>query len=745
MKNHFVILGVIAMLLFGVAPARALSPAHLWSNGLGSSLPDVAYSAAWDNNGSVYVTGSFTGTVTFGNDTLVGQGNSDVFLVRLAPDGTVIWARSLGGSTNEYGLSVACSQVMDRIYITGTFAGVMEGLSSAGGNDVYVAAYQGDGSLVLLRRYGGTLTDSAQSIALINGVNPIVTGYFNGSVNFGGGPLVSAGSNDVFVMRLVNNGDHIWTRRAGGTGSDIGREVAVDGSGNVIVTGEFRNTADFSGGNLVSAGDSDIFLAKYDGNGTLLLRQSFGSTGADVGNSVAADASNNIFLTGSFDGTVNFGGSNLVSQGSDIFLAKYNGGGVHQWSQRFGAAGNDSGSMVATNAGDVFIAGTSSGTVDFGGGSIPGIGQDDAFMAKFDADGTHAWSRLGGGAGNDFGYAVAVAAPDQYAVSCGWFETTANFGGSAINCAGSTDAFVATYSGEPVPPMITSITDVGNDQGGSVLIHFNRSGVDDPLSSNPVWQYQAFRRNDPPTGWTQVATVQAHGDPTYSLVAPTIGDSTVANGQYWSVFYIRATMVPSGFVDSEPDSGYSLDNLAPAVPTNLVYAAGQLTWNPSAAQDFDHFTVYGSNTDSFGSAIVIDYTSTQTLNVSGAPYAFYYVTATDQSGNEGKPAKAGAAVTGAGDLPRHYVLSISNYPNPFNPRTTVSYTVPSRGPVTVAIYDAHGSRIATLVSNVEKATGAYSVEWTGHDDRGSVVASGIYFARIEHAGAVRTKKLVLLK
>ena len=89
-------------------------------------------------------------------------------------------------------------------------------------------------------------------------------------------------------------------------------------------------------------------------------------------------------------------------------------------------------------------------------------------------------------------------------------------------------------------------------------------------------------------------------------------------------------------------------------------------------------------------------------------------------------------------------LSIIAYPNPFNPETTIQYVVPSQGQVTVAIYDAQGARINTIVRE-EKAAGAYSVRWTGTDTSGHVVSSGVYFVRIEHGGATQTEKIVLLK
>jgi hypothetical protein len=212
---------------------------------------------------------------------------------------------------------------------------------------------------------------------------------------------------------------------------------------------------------------------------------------------------------------------------------------------------------------------------------------------------------------------------------------------------------------------------------------------------------------------------------------------------YNSTFYIRAaTNTPATFYDSRPDSGYSLDNLAPGVPLNLVYNAGQLGWDESSDADFDYFTVYGSNTDSFGAATVVDYSVAPAMDVNASPYAFYFVTATDFSGNEGKPAKVNT-LSGVGGTPRSYVLSVSNYPNPFNPGTTVSYTVPSRGRVTVSIYDARGAMVRTLFEG-ESAAGAYTIDWDGRTDS-AVAASGVYFARIEHASGTRSKKMVLLK
>jgi hypothetical protein len=319
---------------------------------------------------------------------------------------------------------------------------------------------------------------------------------------------------------------------------------------------------------------------------------------------------------------------------------------------------------------------------------------------------------------------------------------------------GGTDIFLVKYDAHSQQPIIKTIVDIGNDQGRQVNIRFDRSG-EDASSLTPILSYEVYRREKPAPslvsggtvradGWTQVGSVAAHRENTYGIVVPTIGDSTLALGQYYSAYFVRAaTSSPGVFFDSPPDSGYSKDNLAPGVPLNFVFTAGDLSWNESNDADFDYFTVYGSNTDSFGAATLVDYSVAAALDVTASPYAYYYVTATDFSGNEGKPAKV-HALTGVGDTPRNYVLSVSNYPNPFNPRTTVSYTVPSRGHVTVSIYDAHGAHVATLFDG-ERNVGAYSIDWDGRTKRSDAVASGVYFARIEHASGTRTKKMVLLK
>jgi hypothetical protein len=551
-------------------------------------------------------------------------------------------------------------------------------------------------------RWGGTVSDAAQTVAVDPSGNIAITGTFQGTTNLGGANLVGA-SIEAFVARYTSTGAHSWSYRLGGAAQDFATGVACDGSGNVFCTGYFQGSGTFPSTTLVAAGGFDIYLLKFNAAGTQQWAQRYGSLNSEYPNWVGTDSSGNVLLTGMFYDTFSLGGSTLASNGDlDIFIGELTTSGTHRWSRSFGGTLGDRGNMIAaTPTGDAIVTGSFTGAADFGAGLVGSLG--------------------------------------------------------------STDVVFARYTEHATTPLITSISDIGNDQGRKVRIKFDRAAHDIGASPTPVDHYEAYRRNDAPpatalgglsqltrpqllaSGWTQVASVDAHAEDKYSMEAPTVGDSTIALGQYRSVFYVRAaSTAPSTFFDSPPDSGYSVDNLAPGIPQNLIYSAGNITWDKSGAEDFDYFSVYGANTNNFGAATLVNYSVSPAMNVTGSPYVYYFVTATDFSGNEGKPAQVNS-LTGVGGMPGHYVLSLSNYPNPFNPETTVKYTLPSKGEVTVTIYDASGAKVATLVDHEVRAAGAHETRWTGRGENGAPVSSGVYFARIEHAGGSTTRKMVLLK
>lgn len=205
---------------------------------------------------------------------------------------------------------------------------------------------------------------------------------------------------------------------------------------------------------------------------------------------------------------------------------------------------------------------------------------------------------------------------------------------------------------------ITDLSDVGNDQGKQIRIQWSHLPVKDAF----VQEFAVYRRVDgalstkaydpydlksyPPGTWDYVQTVPASGDSTYSAVVPTLRDSTIADGMWWTVYFVRGIGVnPLDHFDSPVDSGYSLDNLAPGAPPNLIASASgpdvDLDWQSTSAADFDYYWIYRDTVPGFTldpSKRIGATSDTTLLDDAPSPIGNYYrVTAVDFSGNEGKP------------------------------------------------------------------------------------------------------------
>ncbi len=300
---------------------------HLWSKRYGDANDDLGGGVATDGSGNIFVIGDFWGTIDFGGGAITSGGYFDVFVARLDPDGNHVWSRGFGDTTLQEGRGIAVDG-SDHVVVTGFFHGSMDfgggPLTSAGSADIFVARFDASGNHLWSQNYGDENEQYGLAVATDASNNMVVTGYYWGGVDFGGGVLTSAGLDDIYVVSLDPTGNHNWSRRFGDAAAQFGRSVAIDGSGNVVVTGEFSGTADFGGGVLTSAGAEDIYIAAFDAAGNHIQSQRFGDAGSQYGSAVAIDGSGEVVATGHFASTVDLGGGVLTSAGADdIFVAKF--------------------------------------------------------------------------------------------------------------------------------------------------------------------------------------------------------------------------------------------------------------------------------------------------------------------------------------------------------------------------------------------------------------------------------------
>ena len=254
----------------------------VWANAMGGPNYDYGYSIAIDGSGNVYTTGDFDGTADFdpgaGVFNLTSAGYYDIFISKLDASGNFVWANAMGGADSDYGYSIALDG-SGNVYTTGEFSGTADfdpgagvfNLTSAGYGDIYISKLDASGNFVWAKAMGGAYFDRGYSIALDGSGNVYTTGFFEGTVDFDPGAgvfnLTSAGYGDIFISKLDASGNFVWANAMGGADTDCGSSIALDGSGNVYTTGIFEGTVDFDPAagvaNLTSAGNYDIFVAKY--------------------------------------------------------------------------------------------------------------------------------------------------------------------------------------------------------------------------------------------------------------------------------------------------------------------------------------------------------------------------------------------------------------------------------------------------------------------------------------------------
>lgn len=312
---------------------------------------------------------------------------TDVFVAKFDPAGTHVWSKSFGGTWRDEAGGItadAAGNVFVTASFENTVDLGNGPITSVGLEDILLIKYGPAGNLLWGARYGAAFDDRGRDVAIDPQGNILITGHFSGGIDLGGGPLTNFGSIDIFVAKYDPDGVHLWSASYGGTGADWANGIDTDGDGNIVLVGRFEETASFGGQKFLTAGRNDLFVAKYDPAGSHLWSHSFGGSGRDVGYDVAADPWRNIFVTGFITGAVDFGGGLLAGGGgSDAFIAKYDAQGSHLWSEVYGSISSERGHGVGVDQkGDVFLTGSLRGTTDFGGGPLTPAGNTDAFLVK---------------------------------------------------------------------------------------------------------------------------------------------------------------------------------------------------------------------------------------------------------------------------------------------------------------------------------------------------------------------------
>lgn len=690
-------------------------------------------------------------------------GNSDVYVQRVSANGAALWtANGVNVAVNTADQFLG-SLVPDGA--GGVFVAWFDARSGVSTRDIYTQHVNAAGSVLLgvggLALCTATL-DQASPEGASDGAGGAIFAWFDGRT----------GTGDIYAQRVTSAGSLAWTANgvavcnAAGTQGNV--EVLADGVGGAIFCwGDNRGT------------NSDIYAQRINSAGTLLW------SAASAGVAICLAASDQYFPLLVSDGA---GGAVIAwndfrntTSGEDVYAQRISSAGAPMWTA--------DGVPVCTATGiqsvEALVADGANGAIVSWYDYRSGTGDTDAYAQRLGPTGVTQWTS------NGAVIAGGLASQSEItAVSDGSGGAILAFDDGAGNATGTSNDISAMrierygQLGSP-EPVITSIKDVANDQGGHVKLAWRASYLDvdpsplifdyrlwrsvpvsalanrlSPLAARPTRDADEAAATGRPFvhpyagidyAWEIVTTQSAGLLPSYSLVAPTTGDS-VGGSNPRTAFMVEArvsTSITSDRWFSAPDSGYSVDNLAPAAPQVIAgtYAAGatRLAWQPNHEADLAGYRVYRGTSASFTPGpgnLVASVADTGYVDAAGSPY-FYVLTALDAHGNESPLARlTPQGVLAADGAAAHldFLAPIAPNPSAVSRALHVRFGLARAGRVEVTVFDAAGRRVRVLAEGPQ-AAGEHDVAWDGRDERGARAGAGLYFVRLRAAGLDVTRRL----
>lgn len=337
---------------------------------------------------------------------------------------------------------------------------------------------------------GGVGTDYGHGVALDPKGNVFVTGEYSGFARFGALSMACNGCRGMFVAKLSPGGQVQWAVDATGSKRDLdGRGIAADAQGNAYVVGDFKGAASFGSSTITSKGDLDTFVAKISAAGKPLWAVSLGGTSLEYARGIAVDGKGDVYVTGWFHETATFGSSKLTAQGfsPDAYVAKLSSKGSVLWATAIGGTGSDAGISAAVVSGKpgAYVAGRfTSSSLQAGSSKVTNAGKIDVFLAHLDSAGKVSWIVSGGGPGDDYPRAMASDAAGNLVVDGRMEKPSVVFGDKTLKVSDPSTGFAVAYDTAGKARWVTALpsdtwidpTAVTGCPGGEVLVAGQFSG-----------------------------------------------------------------------------------------------------------------------------------------------------------------------------------------------------------------------------------------------------------------------------
>jgi uncharacterized delta-60 repeat protein len=418
-------------------------PIKQWTKLLGTSSEDLAFALTTGNDGAIYVSGH-----TYGNlDGQTNSGGADAFITKYNPDGTKVWTKLLGTSGTDYAYALTTGND-GAIYVSGYTYGNLDGQTNSGGLDAFIIKYNPDGTKVWTKLLGTSGDDQSYALTTGNDGTIYVSGVTNGNLD----SQTNSGGLDAFITKYNPDGTKVWTKLLGTSGYDQAFALTTGNDGAIYVSG-------FTTGNLDGQtydGRTDAFITKYNSDGTKVWTKLLGTSGSAQANALTTGNDGAIYVSGytygNLDGQTNNGYE-------DAFITKYNPDGTKVWTKLLGTSNPDQANALTTGKdGAIYVTGVTGGNLD----GQTNSGSYDAFITKYNPDGTKVWTKLLGTSSYD--YARALTTGNDGAIYASG-DTGYNLDGQTNS--GSYDAFITKYQDAPAVKVTLAVAPASVTEDGT--------------------------------------------------------------------------------------------------------------------------------------------------------------------------------------------------------------------------------------------------------------------------------------
>lgn len=457
--------------LFFIASTSAIKAQQItWATQLGDIGYDKIDLTTTDANANVYVAGVFSDTLATEGGTIISDGtNSDVFFGQYSANGEAVWLKRLGGDGFDRVTAINFAP-SNHLYLAGTVIDTVRfGIDTIvtkghSDSDIYLTKIDAiDGSFIWTREIETALEGDVADIGTDALGNVFVWGNFQDTLSLGTDSLLTFGQSDLFLLKYDSNGNLLWKNHLGGDKADLAVAMRVSEAGDLYLSGVFNGKILFGSTFLEAYDNLDSFVAKYDSEGNLVWAKQLGSDQLGALVTDLAFDNNHIFITGTYADNTLINGQTITTDGlQSLFVARFLLDGTPDFVRGFN---NDlivtPTQMVCDNNGRIYISGALQGTAQFGAHSLSSSDSENGIaMCLSSETGEAYWATSFGGSDYDATNSICVANGKCFVG--GAFTQNANFGTNTLSSNGNLDAFLLQINQDVInaTPIATATTTV---------------------------------------------------------------------------------------------------------------------------------------------------------------------------------------------------------------------------------------------------------------------------------------------